>query len=391
MDVDALWALPGPRRFLDRILEAIDRRSSLVVYTPVVRGPSDLAEAVKARKSLRRGLERVELTELVDGLGTATIADRLAAAVGIELEGDGQPSSLAAHPELQGVNFWVDGRGSVEEEGIRAWQSFLKAFAKGVGSLESTDRTVIVSVLAGMVQPVDSPLSDASLYELGWIGVVDPLDTAIVVRDALLASQRIIDPTVERSIIEIARFDLELAERLALEWDGDLASLMEKLPDLGERSMRSRSPTDGPRVAALTPDEIAAWSAGLLESWQGRLAMHVGCHGASAREHCDQQIWRAQVGILLGEIQEWCVRLARWASQIDGVRQLYCAEKLMGMEVAELSSAVGPRVHLRYEQVRRLLQWLKDARNDLAHVRPLTLDRLRAGRDLMASVDELLA
>lgn len=342
-----------------------------------------MKEAIRGRAAFRRGFDSLPLGDLLEPSGSSTIADRIAGGIGVDLGADGHPGELAAHPHLRGHTLWVSGT-SEPEGGQPPWNHFIEQFAKAASALDPVERPIIITALSAPVTPTEV-VADAALAQLDWLGVIGPLDTALVIRETLLADERSIDPVVERTMTEIARFDLDLAERLALEWSGEIADLPDLVPSVGIIDVGWSDAPRPQRLSALGQDERRFWDEGRLELWEGQAQAHVGATGPSTEKVCEHLIWRAQVGVLFGEIEEWRVRLTEWACRMPQLTSVDESYPLRDLEIGPLASSVASRIQMNHPDVAQLLYWLKGARNDLAHVTPLSLDRLLKGRVLMSS------
>jgi hypothetical protein len=176
--------------------------------------------------------------------------------------------------------------------------------------------------------------------------------------------------------MEIVRWDLDLLADLA-DWDGTVANL---------RSRSLRLPAgpwtaiDASVAASERPpaSSVAAWSRGTVDSWDKHLHVHL------AVDHDDEsalarRIWAGQVARVLPFIEHERARLASWfAEQVDrhgGVDEAWAREHgddIAALEIGPLWACVHAHGRVRVPQPRfELLRDLKDARNAVAHRRPV--------------------
>jgi hypothetical protein len=125
------------------------------------------------------------------------------------------------------------------------------------------------------------------------------------------------------------------------------------------------------------------WWTGKSYELKGKLRPHTSFLAQSAQDELTPLIWRAQVGVLMPYIEEKRrVYLGRYRHLLSSVFVQYGREIPRKVEVAELE------VSLLFTQLRKAtkvnvssddlyhLSDLKDARNALAHLRPVGADLL---------------
>jgi hypothetical protein len=230
---------------------------------------------------------------------------------------------------------------------------------------------VIVHVIGRL--GVEVPDSDTNLRVLWWWGALSSLDLAVLVdeagRDALDTA----------TISEVARWDVDLAERLAARWDGNPRSLNEHIVRVSDCD-NGLVGLDGP--AGPVPGEArAAWASGLVDSWVGRRDRHPSLVDADGM---DRRRWHAQVRV----VYPWLEELRAEAAVL--VAELASRSHLSDAAVEELLTCeLGPLRHLAcFEHrlpvpahMRDVLDRAVSARNALAHLSPVdsvTLSSLAA-------------
>ncbi|MEK2494830.1 hypothetical protein WN990_35325 [Kitasatospora purpeofusca] len=233
-----------------------------------------------------------------------------------------------------------------------------------------------------------------------WWGVWNHLDTATVVADAIphpgfgqahnrMTPTKLIQHALRREIVvQTAGPDLGLAVELARAWNGTIGDLASALrgcclvDDTEEPGSQGRG-TPGAAYAPLPENGLReAWSAGLVDSWEGQIR-HTPRSGGAA---LDKLVWQAQNRVLLPLVDDARVGFVELLPRIAvrGVTRLvdtYVRQSLRGangssadlasMELGELyDAAVHRDITLTDEQFGRL-RTLRRARNKLAHRTPI--------------------
>jgi hypothetical protein len=288
----------------------------------------------------------------------------------LALEGssfDADPARIAQAPKLRGNLLWMDVHDDVD---ARAISTFIKSFSASAARLNERDRPVLVSVLRlAQIHPL--PLSETALTVRWWWGRVGPLDTQVLVDDAMPPGRVIADLEV---VAEIAAFDLNLARELAVRYSGEVrrdlaAALPDQAPsamDIATEALAQASATEPPS------DLITAWDRGCVDWWGDGPVLHAGCirdnDGALAK-----RVWRGQVAAVLPFVELKRQALAYWAWQRrhqlqDGWEQ----RDIMSLEAGQLVELLRRHEPLRAKRaVWDMAKALKKARNDLAHLTPL--------------------
>ncbi|MFI5727430.1 hypothetical protein [Streptomyces cyaneofuscatus] len=236
-----------------------------------------------------------------------------------------------------------------------------------------------------------------------WWGVWGHLDTATVVADAVPsvggghAHDRMTPGKLIRhalrceTVVQVAGPDMGLAVLLADTWNGkakDLApALRECCSDPAVEGVHGPA-TSGAAYAQLPEQGLReAWSAGLVESWEGQIRHSpragVAAHGGP---ELDKLVWQAQNRVLLPLIDDARLGFIELLPRIAvrGTARLvetYVRQSLRGangsaadlasMELGELyAAAVHRDIELTGAQFRQL-RTLRLARNKLAHRAPL--------------------
>ncbi|MDX2529378.1 hypothetical protein [Streptomyces europaeiscabiei] len=244
-----------------------------------------------------------------------------------------------------------------------------------------------------------------------WWGTTGRLDTATVVASVRSGGpvgpvgQRVRAVVREEVVTEVAGFDLELAHRLAMAWDGRISRLGPSLRScLGTEQITRAADCPNAALEAGTRRRPgsrlrSAWSGGLVQSWEGRLRRHPAAWytdgGPDAPPELVLLVGQAQQRAVfpwIEETREHFVRLAaRYATRpllalVEAYAQRPVADYRTNpdkafeqLEVGALLSACHDGSLALPGEELRLLKELVKARNILAHrgaLRDATLDAL---------------
>lgn len=380
--MSALWRLPGPQRFASQVRNSLDRGFSPVV----VLNHRQLTDEIWQRDftdALDRHLDPVDAVSEPDRPAAAVVAESFGVA-GVD-PGPDAATSLANHPDLEARTLQLTIAGPDHEH----WVEFVRRFVTSGRAVAIEDRPRLLIFTDHRAAASLAP-RETMLQPFWWWGVLDRLDTAVHV-SARLASARA-DIVLRDSIVEVAGFDLALADYLAENWDGRPDALEDllrhyltlhpheadpPLPDLPHSSTPHEPPPAG-----LTD----LWARGRVDHWDAFPAYLHPCTLVQQGRQDDvlARVWLAQLRSLMPLIDEERGRLAQWFRQ----------ELPAGYALPDPPEA-GDLVHAMYchpglkawrgGHRKRLVYWLRDTRNTLAHRGTLTPDEVQQGRQLIAA------
>jgi hypothetical protein len=126
---------------------------------------------------------------------------------------------------------------------------------------------------------------------------------------------------------------------------------------------------------------LPSWDQGVVESWHDQVSAAT-CALAAEPEKLSRLVWAAQARVLLPWIEERRSTLHIRVTEILGTPRLGAilrewfdppvdADGLV--EIGALDTVVRRVLGSRHSDVRDASRWLRQARNDLAHMRPLSL------------------
>ncbi len=326
----------------------------------------------------------IELSALAGREGP--VVDGLYETFGLRREYPGEvvnAGTLAFHPNLGRRIAIIDATGSAQQE-LARWSMFVAEYSAIAKEVSTRNRTVFLTIVAP--EDTDSlPPKDLNLRHRWWWGVLGRLDTMAYV-----------DATVDRSdedrdvIVEVARFDLDLADHLSRTWDGTILELREQLAAYvrtgGDRVRTGFHLTRHDRRPERPPAELLeAWSVGAVEWWQG-LEQHVCCETASDELALPRCVWVAQVRVLFPRIELERRRIGQWvAAHASRVGPAWTGRDFESLEIGPLASLIRESPALRTPTSRRkLVDWLAGARNRLAHGKTIEAVDVRRGLGLIA-------
>ncbi|MGE7384320.1 hypothetical protein ACQKM2_02285 [Streptomyces sp. NPDC004126] len=190
------------------------------------------------------------------------------------------------------------------------------------------------------------------------------------------ARHQLFEAVAQATVVEVCGPFLDLAARLAVEWDGLPDGLPAHLLRLTDGPEPDRVPVPGPRGAEPTAAPLhpnaslrAEWDRGRIDRWDGRLRRRP--QAEAEREHGVRTlVWLAQNHALLHLIDDARERF----TEVIGVRSR--------ISVTELAARYGPRAEMELGAMWRAhlqghvrlgqpeadrLRTLRASRNKLAH------------------------
>ncbi|MFF8830309.1 hypothetical protein [Streptomyces sp. NPDC015131] len=356
-------------------------------------------------------------TPLTPAEALAGLLERLAKELGF---GDGT-ESVGSDPTGD-VLARLTGRGSGTAETrpvvVRAWREpvpsaaahllrRLVATAKEAGlPPDRRPRALVIASTEDLPTGLPDQLPREGIAVHWWWGATGRLDTATVVA---LARPQLASPTershlheavVQATITEVCGPFLVIAAALAGRWDDGrpeslTSALHDVFADLPGPAAVPPQRADGARHPGRRPDErlLAAWNAGTVDSWDGRLRRHP-VHDLMHEQAVAARVWLAQNHVLLPLLDDArdqftttvrsrarlpLARLAQdYGPRLGPVAAPEPADSTVAMmELGAMWSAHCDGAIVLRPSERRRLRVLREARNLLAHRVPLDGDRLR--------------
>lgn len=361
------WTLPGPARFLKDIVAQLGRSKSVLVALPQ-HAPGGLFDAVAAlvRKDWGSPL-RIKVDE--PRLAPEMIVFR---SFGIpEREFTPDIDALAGHPQTRGRLVWLDG---MESDHWATWKKFLLEYSDACrrhvdGPI--TPLRFIVPLQGNLSGQLPQP--EVFLAVQKWKNRVRRIDMKLYVSEvsehhaASFSMKERTRRLAQEMIVELAGTDPRLATRLI---EAPVESVWEPsgilLELAGQRQWNVSKDA--------WPDREEAWRNGIVDEIEGVAHFHSAflalTHFAKSLDLM-RRIWKAQVGVLLPEIEEYRSRMLDRLPQKSSRYTPSDNLKELSHLCWELKGRIAPNEwHLLEEH--RLI------RNELAHLRPATPAMLRA-------------
>ena len=331
------WSLPGPAAAVGRILTSVLRDRVLVVHSP--RGGSGLHEA---------------LCTHVYTLSRTPIAIEASSAVGFHvalcaLIGSAETvpvAVLTGSEPLRGAVVILTASGALDAD--------VQSFARIAARLQEDLGPCLLVVSSDTQARVD----DSDPHELR--GVVGPLDSAAYAAWLPRSGRPLFEQFVASVAVEVAAWDVELLDRLTA-----LPLAQAFRPDQHVAAW-----CDGRAVAwsGLPP----RWEVGSLDRWGGVDVEHPAWLAANRPHMLEKRVWRGQLSTVLPWIEDHRMRLIernkrllRPSGPSDDIALLD-----WGPLVLQLKARDGKRA--------QTMSQFRNARNELAHGRPLGWDHIRA-------------
>jgi len=383
---ERVWRLPGPRGFVRDIVAEHARGRHVTTVLPEALASDVLFTDGLAVAVLDEFARQSVPTRRIYGVGAdLSVLDTFSQA----LIFDNPPATVAellGHPEVASTVAVV-----VARDLDTTAQGGLPGFLERV-ELESHARTgqaqrlSVIAILARGQLPAfrGGASSDIAMTSIWWWSRIARWDVAAHIADLagpVLLHGVVADVRAE-SIVEIARWDLDLAEHLVTTWDGEPGHLSSLL-----KEWRSVSPPDlnggHGEAEGLQPPRpvLSSWDQRIIEGWHDQVSVAT-CSLAAEPEKLNRLVWAAQARVLLPWIEERRSALHIRVTEIIGAPRLgailrewfdppIAADGLV--EIGALDTVVRRVLGSRHGDVRDASRWLREARNRLAHMRPLSL------------------
>lgn len=358
------WTLPGPSRFVDRMVQDIRQSKNVVVALPKL-VPDGIRQATQQRvkKSGWRWCRIVphpkyhpldQLYETLTGESTA--------------EKHVEYFDLAEHDEVRGTIAWIDLETSETPD---TWVQCIEAYANSIKRLEPKSPLLLLGVLQND-RTSGIPNGKTYLSVRVWKNVIRAVDVRNVTEREL--RKRSFNPTKHQLAVEtiarVALWDVQLATELASRPLAEITAPFDVLEDYAHAQTWS-------------VDQEARWEDGTYGQFFGEPQTHSAlCVLQGNLQVVERRIWAAQTGVVLPFLE---ARLRTLINRLDCLPPMWTTtngarEKIVKREnfelrhVAEILSEAGAAGDLAH-----MARRLKDMRNRLAHLeslRPADLEHL---------------
>ena len=347
-----LWDLPGVKRFIEAACSPLREGSSVVALFPG-EIPAGFEEALTTSLGNILSVGRLH--------GSASPFEDLCIRFATGNRSHIQSlQDLCEDEGFAGRLIWLDG---ISEENWPAWRTFLSKYAQASRSMPFLGRTLFFAPLAGS-PPGEPPSTDVALVNCAWDGVPDELDLMLYAYECLR----------RKSMNPVLRDLLATIVARVTSWDFDSAKCL-----LRERNRSILAPTEVLRSVA----RDKGWTRETPIGWEfGTASRTEIVHPARAAvenpsREIERRVWSAQASVLLPRIETW--RHETVEQNIYTVRGLMRRSGKEGidpydLEIGELASLFERKG--AHRSVRKRVRKLRNARNALAHLRPLHADEV---------------
>jgi len=289
---------------------------------------------------------------------------------------------LLRHTDVAG-RVWVLDAMTLADEQRTELPAFMKRVTLESKSIGGPDRATFVVVTGSDLLPrfAGEEQRDVTHAVCWYWNRMTRWDAAVEVASTAAIEHRD-DPTVSEvrteMIVELSRWDLDLAAELAKSWDGTVESFRLLARDhFGEPIVPDHS---SERDQGRPPDRsLEAWNSGLVERWHGAFVAAPGIKGDREVDRC---MWSAQARVLLPWIESkrnQLENLVRRKLKPEGFKQAvrHCSSQqeedddMLLVEIGLLDKVIRWKLGRTHPQWAAAARTLRKARNDLAHLRPM--------------------
>ena len=371
-----IWALPGPARFARAVRTLLDRGYSVFIGLPV-QVIDDSAFCSGLLASVDYAVDLVDCHESGSRPLSSLVADRFS--IDDIPPGPDAAAALGRHSTLWGRVLAI--MVPVDDVESARWAHFAREFVAGARAVAVAERPRLI-LLCGKTCAAELAGSEPLLSGLWWWGVLDRLDTGFHVRSQFPDG---CEELLREAVTEVAGFDLKLAGHLAAGWDGSDSALAEALVRFPGRNELAVCTPHGPLPSSSTAlsapptSLLQLWDQGLVDRWDAFPAYLHAC--AVPATDLKSRVWRAQIRALMPSIDEERARIGAWLR-----RELPGIPGDAVLEPGDLYVLLQDHPHLkswRGGHRKRLIYWLREARNTLAHMGTLTPGEISRGRRLV--------
>jgi hypothetical protein len=345
-----LWRLPGPDRWLTRLVDDIEGGFCVVARLPASWAGEDLHEAVRTALASRW------FEYAVCGEGSTletTLADMA--------PGGGGPRAALERLAADRATGWLRVEDALPEGALDKLGQLHRHACESPPAL-------VVEHVGGGQSSLCHP--EANIRPHYLYGVLSSLD--VLVHLSLAAPGA--GPARRHEVAALACYDLKLgAELIAMSNPAPadyMRAVEERAADLGLRTYASVRLPDRARASRRDPRAFEElWHAGGVDLYDGGLVLHAGL---LADEDVRRRLWRGQVQALLPLLDEMRLQL------LDAVHRRGIFPQPGQGDVVELVDvARALEASRRHSDLTAAARELTRARNDLAHLR--LVDEARRG------------
>ncbi len=335
------WTLPGPRSFVTRVCGVTARQKVTVLHAP--HSTEGLSEAI--HDHLVNDLDYAVIR--LDQRAGESFSDSLSAEASLPPSG---PASLATSPALAHVALLTLCRGPAHVE--------LATFARLIRRQSSGTGPILIVISEDGAAGID----DCQVEKVR--DLFSPLDGAAYAA-ALPRSARPLEARLVASVaIEVAAWDVGLLDQLTV-----LPIEKAVRPDLHVQSWDDGRKTNWHGMPL-------AWERACLDGWGGEDAEHALWLAANKPASLTKRVWRGQLTMLLPWIERQRLNLIERERRSLRPDPFRSGPDIESLDWGPLSVQLE-----RARDLRGFLEVFREARNELAHGRPITWAQVKACMD----------
>jgi hypothetical protein len=280
-------------------------------------------------------------------------------------------SDLVRLPQLQGRGILLDLN---SEADWPAWHRFLLEFADAVRRSDIRPSCRAVFLLPRVCSLTERlPVPEVALRVHSWVGAVNRLDLQLWAAQLLAGTS---EPLWQRQLraaiaVELALWDTELCSQACDLTLNQLVMPMNWLASFGHA--RGIAPSDGNTNVASTATQHQ-------REFEGRLRYHSAWLAVHRRQDVIiRRVWQAQLGVLFPLLENQRQELLvahRNLWRLPWETSYGCIEQPEDLELNHLADQLRAQRHCGLREIYEFVCWLRDMRNDLAHLTPVPSERL---------------
>ena len=381
---ERIWALPGPRTLITDTLGEIQRRRHVSIVLPSVMSNDTVTDGLAASliEESNRALRTVrvspdpEAESLLDVVSRAVVYGDTPATV----------PELLCHREAADTVAVVVATDLPESQQLE-FPKLMERLERDTHTLPREGRLTVVVIGERRHLPhfAGGETSDVALAALWWWNRIARWDVAAYISHIkpFADETRILSDIRAETIVEVARWELELAEKLARSWMGDPEDLAGFLGGLAVKDIPAEAAEGcGPRPQQAL---LHLWDRGVIDGWHDTHSTSAMAISDSPRQ-LSRLVWAAQARIVLPWIEQLREQVQERTVQRLGRRRFQAALNDLFttpptnsdlVEIGALRKIVDIRIGTADPRLRSAARRLHFARNELAHLRPLKLSELR--------------
>jgi hypothetical protein len=349
-----LWDLPGPTFFLEGLIDTLRDGSHLVIHLPdtMSEGFADHLEDALDQESF--STKHLELDSGNDNPQNTCLYDE-----------EGHQHSLqhlCTDPDCLTASVLI--LDSVQKDDFPLWSEWLESYERASQRVDQFDRTRVVLLVRGVPRS-KLQFQGTLISQVEWNGVLDVLDTLLYasgrLRDRVRDSRKRL--LLSHVIANYACWDPNVTKRLASLEPEQFFHPKEVLLEIAEEY-------------GWTPDTPKSWERGIEGRWGERTMLHSAYVALqNDQRELERRLWQAQASVLLPLIEQYRVKLLpsirRWLRPPIHLENR-TIDEVEDLEVGDIYSLLK-QARVRDTGLTNQIYRLREVRNKLAHLTPLTL------------------